>query len=97
MLLLVSRLPALGMSLFTCPCVSARATAKRGAVAPVAEACALWCCVFLRAPASSLAGQANARGCGPLSVVSEAALQVARDAAAAGPALARAKAARSAA
>jgi hypothetical protein len=34
--------PACGMS-FTCPCASARATAKQNAVALVAKASPLWC------------------------------------------------------
>jgi hypothetical protein len=69
MLVCVSRLLALGMTLVTCPCVSARAIAKQNRRSPCGVGVFSLVLRVLRAPALSLAGQRNARGCGPRSVV----------------------------
>lgn len=63
----VNRLPGLGMVWFTCPCLSARATAKQ---TPERSAGTVRTDVLcLRAPASAPNVKNNARGCGLLSVV----------------------------
>lgn len=75
MIYLTYGFPGRGMSI-TCPCASARATAKQSCRSPCGVGVSSLVLRALHAPALSLAGQTNARGCGLLSVVCVAVMEM---------------------